>query len=98
MGMRGDFYMFVGGVVSLKKLVTAIYPTVIAEFEKRIGVVEEARVEIRYNPDKLLHVYEVRIRVKCKKGEFSIPVAELREGTPVLHGLKYAFENMVKTQ
>ena len=93
-----DFYKFAAGVAGLEKLVTAILPIVISEFEKRVDVVEEARVEIRYNPDKLLHVYEVRIRVKCKKGEFSIPVAELREGTPVLHGLKYAFENMVKTQ
>jgi len=98
MGMRGDFYKFAAGVASLEKLVTAIYPTIIAEFERRVDVVEEARVEIRYNPDRPVHVYEVRVVVKCKKGEFSIPVAELREGTPVLHGIRYAFEKMIKTQ
>ena len=94
-----DFYEFVAGVACLEKLVTAICPIVISEFERRFDVsVEEARVEIRYIPERLIHVYEVRIRVKCKKGEFAIPVAELREGTPVLHGIEYAFKKMIKTQ
>jgi len=89
-----DFYKFTTGIASLEKLVTAIYPTIISEFERRFGVnVEEASVEIYYHPHKIVH--EVRVIVRCEKGKFYIPIASLKEGTPSLYGIEHAFRYMI---
>ena len=88
-----DFYKFVFSFASLEKLVTAVYPTIIAEFERRFGVsVEEASIDILHNPVRAM--YEVRVVIRCKKGKFYIPIASLKE-SPVLYGIEYAFKNML---
>ena len=89
-----DFYKFTTGIASLEKLVTAIYPTIISEFERRFGVnVEEASVEIYYHPHKIMH--EIRVVIRCEKGKFYIPIAVLRDTTPVLYGIEQAFRYMM---
>ena len=92
--MEMDFYKFIFSLASLEKLVTAVYPVIISEFERRFGIsVEKTTIVITHIPER--EKYEVRVVIKCEKGRFYIPIASLKDVSPSLYGIEYAFKYML---
>jgi hypothetical protein len=88
--VRMDFYTFVSNVIAAERIVTQIYPTVIAEFEKRFGIrARKSWIDIQY--DYRLSRHEIRIIIEAEGGRYYIPIGEISE-TFKLYGLERAFE------
>jgi hypothetical protein len=88
-----DFYTFVSSIIAAERIVTQIYPTIIAEFEKRFNIaVRKSYIEIQR--DYRLARDEIRIIIESEKGRFYIPIAEISE-TLKLYGIERAFRLMI---
>jgi len=88
-----DFYRFVSSFVNAERIVTQLYPVIIAEFEKRFNTnVKKSYIDIQYNYQ--LSRFDIKIVIECDSGKFYIPVAEIEE-SPRLYGVEYAFKNMM---
>jgi hypothetical protein len=88
-----DFYRYVFNVMSAERIVTQLYPVIIAEFEKRFNTnVKKSYIDIQYNYQ--LSRFDIKVVIECDKGRFYIPVAEIAE-SPRLYGVEYAFKNII---
>jgi hypothetical protein len=93
MGFSMDFYRFVSNITVAERIVTQLYPMIIAEFERRFNIsVKKSWIDMQY--DCRLPRYEVRIVIKTERERYYIPIAEISE-TVKLYGVKRAFELML---
>jgi hypothetical protein len=88
-----DFYRFVSNIISTERLVTQIYPVIVAKFEERFGIaVRKSWVDVLYDPTLTQHI--VRVIVETEKERYYIPIVEISD-VPKLYGVEHAFKNMI---
>jgi hypothetical protein len=88
-----DFYRFVSNITAAERIVTQLYPMIIAEFERRFNIpVRKSWIDIQYSCRLSRH--EIVVIIETERERYYIPIAEISD-TLKLYGVERAFELML---